>query len=176
MLKMSKSKTSLLTISVLMAFLSLGLTNVQCADSTAASLELSSNSYLADTMVTIRAYDVTAAGSEFRIYFTYDLTGTDTLESTSKFSNITVYLDSDSDEFVITRNFPAPTAGAYVRVHIVPESDPGGTDLADSTIYVQKFEDLVNLDLFITIGVYMMIILVLVGITMGLARKARGSQ
>ena len=144
------------------------------ADSTAASIELSSNTYLADTLVTIRVYDVAAAGSEFTIWFSYDSSGTDTLESTSKFQNITVYLGSDEDEFVLTQNFPAPTAGAYVRVHVRAASNASSADLASATIYVQEFPDLVNLDLFITIGVYLMIILIMVGITVGLARKSRG--
>ena len=144
-------------------------------NSTAASIELSSSSYLADTLVTIRVYNVETAGSIFHIYFTYDNAGTDTLESTSKFENITVYLGTDEDEFVFTQNFPAPTAGKYIKVHVAAGVANGtATDLATASIYVQEFSSLVNLDLFITIGVYLMIILIMVGIVMKLAKKGSG--
>ena len=173
-MRMKKLGTFLILNALLFGLLA---SQVKGADSTAASIELSSNSYLANTPVTIRVYDVTAAGSEFLIYFTYDSSGTDTIESTSKFTNITVYLGTDADEWVFTKNFPAPTAGSYIRVHVC-ETTWDATDLADATIYVQEINELVNLDLFIEVGIYVMIILIFLGIVFGLPayavmRKAR---
>lgn len=150
----------------------LGLTlPAQGADSTAASLELSSNSFLEGSPVTIRVYDVTAAGSEFRVYFTYDSSGTDTIEAKTAYANISVDLSSGQDEWVRTMVFEAPTAGAYIRVHVVGNAAPGGSDLDVAQIDATDPETLLPTDLIITIGVSLMIILIIVSVVIGLASR-----
>jgi len=140
------------------------------AAATAASLELSASSYLIGSPVTIRVYDVTAAGSSFRIYFTYDLSGTDTLETKTEFANMSVHLGLYQVEWTYTMIFVGPTAGSSITVHV---GNGTGTQLASQQIMAQDPEDLLPTDLIITIGVALMIILIIVGIVTGLARKRR---
>lgn len=151
------------------------LSQGSAAASTGASIELSSGSYLVDSPVTIRVYDVAAAGSSFTVYFTYDVTGTDTLETDSDLANITVTLGTDDDEWVFTMIFPAPTAGSYLGVHV---DGTAGTELAADYIYKQTFSGLWPQDLIIEIGISLMVVLLIVGIVMGLAyigsQKIRG--
>ena len=148
------------------------------AASTGASIELSSGSYLADSPVTIRVYDVTAAGSTFTVYFSYDSSGTDTLEAKSALANITVTLGTDEDEWIYTMIFPEPTAGAYLGVHVTGSATGSTTDLAADYIYTQTFSALWPQDLIIEIGISLMVVLIIVGIIVGLAfvgaKKLRG--
>lgn len=141
----------------------------QGAAATGAKIELSSDSYLVGSPVTIRVYDVVAAGASFNVYFTYDLTGTDTLETKSDFANISVKLGSDEDEWVRTMNFPAPTAGAYVGVHVCGSASGATTDLAADYIYKQTFSGIWPQDLITEIGISLMVVLIMVGIVVGLA-------
>ncbi len=60
------------------------------AASTAASLELSSDTFLNGSPVTIRVYDVTAAGSEFHVGFLYEAAGSTTLEAKSAYAYLSV--------------------------------------------------------------------------------------
>lgn len=172
-----------LTIITLVAFLALGMfalpaVQSQGAAATAASIELSADTYVADTPVTIRVYDATAAGSSFTVYFTYDSSGTDTIEAKSEYGNITVYLGSDEDEWVFTMLFPAPTGGDYVRVHATGSATGTTTDLCSDTIYVREWADIWPGDFIIEIGIDIMIALLIVGIVVGLAvigsKKLRG--
>lgn len=148
------------------------------AAATAAAIELSSDSFLVDSLVTIRVYDVTAAGASFNVYFTYDLTGTDTLEAKTEYANITVHLGSNEDEWVYSMIFPAPTAGSYVRVHVCGTATGSTTDLASDTAFSQEFDDIFPTDLIVTVGVSLMVVLIIVGIVVGLAmlgsKKMRG--
>lgn len=141
----------------------------QGAAATAAKIELSSDSYLVDSLVTIRVYDVSASGASFNVYFTYDVTGTDTLEAKTEYANISVYLGSNEDEWVYTMIFPAPTAGSYIRVHVCGTAVSTTTDLASDTCYAQEFENLWPDDLIITVGISLMVVLIIVGIVIGLA-------
>lgn len=165
---------SLIMLTLLVAPVSKG----NAAAATAAKMELSSDSFLVDSLVTIRVYDVSAAGASCNIYFTYDVTGTDTLEVKSRYANISVYLGSNEDEFVHTMIFPEPTAGAYIRVHVCGTAVGATTDLASDTIYAQKFADIWPDELIITIGISLMVVMIIVGIVLGLAtlgsKKVRG--
>jgi hypothetical protein len=171
-----KQKVKLLPL-VILAVCSIALlaTPAQAAPmaaATAASLELSSNSFLEGSPVTIRVYDVTAAGASFVVYFTYDSSGTDTLEAKTSYANKSVLLGSSSDEWVHTMVFEAPTSGAYVRVHVAAAAD-GSADLASAQIDAVDPESLLPTDLIITVGIALMIILIIVGIVAGLARRGR---
>jgi hypothetical protein len=147
------------------------------AASTGASIELSSGSYLEDSPVTIRVYDVVAAGSTFTVFFTYDLSGTDTVETNADYANITVTLGTDDDEWVYTMIFESPTAGAYIGVHVTADTSQAG-ELAADYIYAQSFSRLWPQDLIIEIGISLMVVLIIVGVVVGLAyvgsKKLRG--
>lgn len=142
----------------------------QGADATAASIEMSSNTYLAGTPVTIRVYSITAAGSYFRIYFMYDAAGTQTLEAKGEFANISVTLGSSDTEFSLTRIFPSPTAGDTITVHVTNAAE---TALANTVIVHQELDDVFPTDFFIELGVALMIVLIIVGIVVGLAIKGK---
>ena len=143
------------------------------AVATGASLEMSSDSFMVGTPVTMRVYDVAASGATFGIYFSYDLTGTDTIEAKSAYANISVDLGADDDEWVRTMVFAAPTAGAYIRVHVVDTHGSGQTELDAAQIDATDPEDLLPTDFIITVGIALMIILIIVGIVVGLARRGR---
>jgi len=143
------------------------------AAATAASLELSSDTFLEGSPVTIRVYDIAAAGASFGIYFSYDSSGTDTLEAKSAYANRSVQLGTGQDEWIITMIFEEPTAGSYIRVH-VSAALAGAADLAEAQIDAVDPESLLPTDLIITVGVALMIILIVVGIVVGLAK--RGSR
>ena len=155
---------------LLSLFLFLPTSSVQGAAATAASIELSSDSFLEGSPVTIRVYDVVASGASFQVYFTYDASGTDTLETKASYANISVDLATNEDEWVRTMVFEAPTAGAYIRVHVT-DRDWNQTELDSAQCDATDVEDLLPTDLIITIGVALMIILIIVGIVVGLARK-----
>jgi len=161
----------ILPLSLLLVLL-LPSTPARTADATAASVELSSSSFLEGSPVTIRVYDVTAAGGEFIVYFTYDSSGTDTLEAKSDYANISVDLATDEDEWVYSMIFVAPTAGSYIRVHVTTSGAPA-TDLGAAQIMANDPEDLLPTDLIITIGVALMIILVVVSVVTGIAMRNR---
>lgn len=144
------------------------------AAATAASLELSSDTFLNGSPVTIRVYDVTAAGASFGISFSYDLSGTETLEAKSSYANRSVQLGTGQDEWIITMIFEEPTAGDYIRVEVVGALSSTTSVLATAQIDAIDPEDLLPTDLIITVGVALMIILIVVGIVVGLAR--RGSR
>ena len=154
---------------MLLLTLGLGLIPVSGAASTAASIELSSGSFLVDSPVTIRVYDVTAAGSSFNVYFTYDSTGTDTLETDSDYANISVTLGTNDDEWVYTMIFVDPTAGRYIGVHVCGSASGTTTDLASDYAYKQTFSALWPQDLIIEIGISLMVVLLIVGVVVGLA-------
>ena len=145
--------------------------SAQGAVATAASIELSSDSFLEGSPVTIRVYDVTAAGASFQVYFTYDASGTDTIEAKSAYANISVDLATNEDEWVRTMIFESPTAGAYIRVHVAGSAGEVSSDLDAAQCDATDVEDLLPTDLIITIGVALMIILIIVSIVVGLARK-----
>jgi len=144
------------------------------AAATAASLELSSDTFLNGSPVTIRVYDVTAAGASFGITFFYDLTGTETLEAKSAYANRSIQLGTGQDEWIITMIFEEPTAGDYIRVKVVGALTDTTAVLATAQIDAVDPETLLPTDLIITVGVALMIILIVVGIVVGLAR--RGSR
>lgn len=174
-----KYKTTLcLTLMLLGVGLALVPQQAQGAASTAASMELSADTFVADTLVTIRIYDITAQGSSGNIYFTYDSSGTDTLEAKTEYANITIHLGTNEDEWVITMLFPTPTAGDYVRVHYCGSASGSTTDLASDTIYVREWDDIWPGDFLIEVGIDVMIALMIVGIIVALsvigAKKLRG--
>ena len=166
------------TMAFLMVTLFLGafstMYNAQGAAATGASLELSSDSYLVDSLVTIRVYNVIAAGASFNVYFSYDSSGTDTLEAKSEYANITVVLGSNEDEWVHTMKFPAPTAGSYVGVHVCESATGATTDLAADYCYKQTFSELWPSDLIIEIGISLMVVLLIVAIVIGIAKIGSG--
>ena len=167
---MKQSTKTSLVLTLLVLTLALGgMAQVSGAASTAASIELSSDTFLADSLVTIRVYDVAAAGSTFTVYFTYDSSGTDTLEAKTAYANLTVTLGTDEDEWVKTMKFPAPTAGAYVGVHATGSASGSTTDLCADYIDVQEFDDLWPGELIMNIGISLMVALLLVGIVVGLS-------
>ena len=143
------------------------------AVATAASLELSSDTFLNGSPVTIRVFDVTAAGASFVISFTYDAAGTETIEAKSAYANRSVQLGTGQDEWIITMIFEEPTAGNYIRVQ-VSASATADVPLAQAQIDAVDPETLLPTDLIITVGVALMIILIVVGIVVGLAK--RGSR
>lgn len=171
---MMRTRTKLLPVClfVVLSLFLLSSTPARAADATAASLELSSDSFLEGSPVSIRVYDITAAGAAFRVYFTYDSSGTDTLEAKSAYANISVDLGAGDDEWVRTMTFEAPTSGAYIRVHVTTAGAPD-TDLDSAQCDATDVEDLLPTDLIITIGVALMIILIIVGIVIGLAKRGR---
>lgn len=174
-----KRRQTLLLSTVFMLMLFTPVLAGSGAASTAASIELSSGSYLEDSPVTIRVYDVAAAGSTFMIYFTYDSSGTDTIETDAALANISVTLGTDEDEWVYTMIFPSPTAGKYIGVHVTGNTAAESTtDLASDYIYAQSFSGLWPQDLIIEIGISLMVVLLIVGVVMGLAyigsKKLRG--
>ena len=144
------------------------------AAATAASLELSSDTFLNGSPVTIRIYDVTAAGASFGISFFYDNSGTETLEAKSAYANRSVQLATGQDEWIITMIFEEPTAGAWIRVKVNGANSATTSVLATAQIDAVDPETLLPTDLIITVGVALMIILIVVGIVVGLAR--RGSR
>lgn len=165
-------------LALLLLTLGVAVIPANAAASTGASVELSSGSFLEDSPVTIRVYDVVAAGSTFTVYFTYDSSGTDTLETNSDYANITVTLGSDDDEWVFTMIFEAPTAGAYIGVHVTGSASGTTTDLGADYIYAQSFSRIWPQDLIIEIGISLMVVLIIVGVVVGLAyvgaKKLRG--
>ena len=177
-----RNKQKLLVLSVamitLLGGLALPVLQGQGAASTAASIELSADTFVVDTLVTIRVYDVTAMGSSFTVYFTYDSSGTDTIEAKSEYANITVHLGSAEDEWVFSMLFPAPTAGDYVRVHVTGSASGTTTDLCSDAIYAREWADIWPADFIIEVGIDIMIALLIVGIVVGLAmvgsKKLRG--
>lgn len=147
--------------------------SVRGAAATAASLELSSNSYLEGSPVTIRVHSVLAAGGSFGISFFYDASGTETIEAKATYANRSVQLGSGKDEWVFTMTFVAPTAGEWIRVK-VNGANAGTTSVLDTAqIDAVDVESLLPTDLIITIGVSLMIILIIVGIVAGLAKRGR---
>lgn len=144
------------------------------AAATAASLELSSDTFLNGSPVTIRVYDVTAAGASLGISFYYDSSGTETIEAKSAYANRSIQLGTGQDEWIITMIFEEPTAGAYIRVKVVGALSDTTDELAVAQIDAVDPETLLPTDLIITVGVALMIILIVVGIVVGLAR--RGSR
>lgn len=155
------------------------LTPVQAAPqaaSTAASIELSSDTFLNGSPVTIRIFDVTAAGSSFVITFLYDNAGTATLEAKSSYANRSVQLGTGQDEWIITMVFEEPTAGSWIRVYATGTAVSTTVKLSEAQIDAVDVESLLPTDLIITVGVALMIILIVVGIVVGLARRggARG--
>lgn len=144
------------------------------AAATAASLEMSSDTFLNGSPVTIRVYDVTAAGASFGISFFYDSTGTATLEAKSSYANRSIQLGTGQDEWIITMIFEEPTAGNYIRVSVVGALASTTSELAIAQIDAVDPEDLLPTDLIITVGVALMIILIVVGIVVGLARRGGG--
>ncbi len=174
-----KYKTALCLTLMLLGFgFALIPQQAQGAASTAASMELSSDTYVADTLVTIRIYDISAQGSSGNVYFTYDSSGTDTLEAKTEFANITIYLGTNEDEWIYTMIFPTPTAGDYVQVHYCGTATSTTTDLAADTIYVREWDDVWPGDFLIEVGIDVMIALMIVGIIVALsvigAKKLRG--
>ena len=143
------------------------------AAGTAASLEMSSDTFLNGSPVTIRIYDVTAAGSTFGISFFYDNSGTATLEAKSAYANRSVQLGTGQDEWIITMIFEEPTAGSWIRVSVVGSCSSTTSELAIAQIDAVDPESLLPTDLIITVGVALMIILIVVGIVVGLAGKGR---
>ena len=178
---MLKYRKSQLALTLLLSVLLFGTMaqQVSGAASTGAKVELSSDTYLVDSPVTMRVYDVVAAGSTFTVYFTYDSSGTDTLETNSDLANITVTLGSDEDEWVYTKKFPDPTGGDYIGVHVTGSASGTTTDLAADYIYKQKFSDIWPQDLIIEIGISLMVVLIIVSIVLGFAylgsQKLRGA-
>lgn len=142
----------------------------QAADATAASIELSSDGYMADTPVTIHIYSVAAAGAEFIVYFTYDSSGTDTLETNTDLANITVDLGSSDDEWYHTMIFPEPTAGAYLRVHVTTSGAPD-TDLTSAQIDVTTVSSLLPLTFIIELGVGLFLIGVIVAVVVVMYKR-----
>ena len=169
MQKLTLRKSALVLFGVLLLLNFSAVFSAQGAAATAAKIELSSDSFLEDSLMTIRVYDVAAAGSSLNIYFTYDLVGTDTLETKSQYANITVYLGSNDDEWVFSMIFPAPTAGGYVQVHACGTAVSTTVDLAADTVYAQSFDDIWPDELIITVGISLMVVLIIVGIVIGLA-------
>lgn len=174
---MRKRTLQSLIIPSLIALLVFSLTPTQAAPqaaATGASLEVSSSSYLIGSPVTIRVYDVLAAGASFGVYFTYDSSGTDTIEAKTEFANISVQLGTGQDEWTYTMIWPAPTSGASITVHVGPTCGDGtDEDLASQQVMAQDPEDLLPTDMVITVGIALMIILIVVSIVMGLARRRR---
>ncbi|MFX0185805.1 MAG: hypothetical protein ACFE95_22195 [Candidatus Hodarchaeota archaeon] len=164
--------TSILLVALLSLFL-LPTARVSGAAATAASLELSSDSYLEGTPVTIRVYDITASGSSFGIYFSYDASGTDTIETKSSYANISVQLGTGDDEWVRTMIFDPPTSGSYIRVHVVDKHTTGQSELASAQIDATDVEELLPTDFIITLGVGLMIIGIIVAIVVSLYRRRR---
>jgi len=141
------------------------------AASTAASLELSSDTFLNGSPVTVRVFDVTAAGSEFHVGFLYDNAGTATLEAKSAYGNLSVQLGTGQDEWIITMIFEEPTAGDWIRVYVTGALVDTTVNLAIAQVDAVDVESLLPTDLIITVGVALMIILIVVGIVVGLARR-----
>ena len=160
----------------MLLFLTVGASVFQtsAAASTAASLEMSSDTFLNGSPVTIRIYDVAAAASSFGISFFYDSSGTATLEAKSSYANRSVQLGTGQDEWIITMIFEEPTAGAWIRVSVVGSCSSTTSELAIAQIDAVDPESLLPTDLIITVGVALMIILIVVGIVVGLA--GRGSR
>ena len=155
------------------------LTPVQArthAAATAASLEMSSDTFLEGSPVTIRIYDVTAAGASFGISFFYDNAGTATLEAKSAYANRSVQLGTGQDEWIITMIFEEPTAASYIRVKVNGANSDTTVVLATAQINAVDVESLLPTDLIITTGVALMIILIVVGIVVGLARRGGGRR
>lgn len=169
MQKLSLRKSFLVLFGVLLLLNFSAISSVQGAASTGAKIELSSDSFLVDSLVTIRVYDITASGSSSNLYFSYDLTGTDTLEAKTEYANITIHLGSNEDEWVFSMIFPAPTAGGYTRVHVANNATGRTVDLASDTMYAQEFDDIWPDELIITVGISLMVVLIVVGIVIGLA-------
>lgn len=143
------------------------------AAATGASLELASNSFLEGSPLTVRVFDVTAAGGSIGIAFYYDNAGTPTLEAKSAYANRSVQLGTGQTEWVITMIFESPTAGAWIRVRVLGSNTGTTTQLAEAQVDAIDPTDLLPTDLIITIGVALMIILIVVGIVAGLARRGR---
>lgn len=143
------------------------------AAGTAASVELASNSFLEGSPLTIRVFDVTAAGASFGISFYYDAAGTETLEAKSAYANRSVQLGTGANEWVITMIFESPTSGAWIRVKVNDVNAGTTTVLATAQVDAIDPASLLPTDLIITIGVALMIILIVVGIISGLARRGR---
>lgn len=158
---------------VLLALFAFAPMNVSAAAATGGSLELASNSFLEGSPVTIRVFDVTAAGASFGISFLYDNAGTETLEAKTAYANRSVQLGTGQTEWVITMIFESPTSGAWIRVKVNGANSDTTVVLATSQIDAIDPTDLLPTDLIITIGVALMIILVVVGIVAGLARRGR---
>lgn len=144
------------------------------AAATSASLELSADSFLEGSPVTIRVHNVIAAGASFGISFFYDVTGTETLEVKAAYANRSVQLGTSDDEWILTMTFPAPTAGEWIRVKVNGANAGTTSVLATAQTDAVDVESLLPTDLIITVGVSLMIILIVVAIVAGLARKRTG--
>jgi hypothetical protein len=144
------------------------------AAATAASLELSADSFLEGSPLTIRVHNVLTAGASFGISFFYDSAGTETLEAKADYANRSVQLGTSDDEWILTMTFPAPTAGQWIRVKVNDVNAGTTTVLATAQTDAVDPETLLPTDLIITVGVSLMIILVVVSIVAGLARRGSG--
>lgn len=137
------------------------------AAATSASIEACAPHYVADSPMTIRVYDVAASGASFVVTFTYDSSGTDTLETKTEFANISVDLGSSDDEWVDTFNWPSPTAGAYIRVHVFAASS-GGAALDSTQVQYKEVDDYVPVTFFIELAIPFILMFIFAGVAAGL--------
>ena len=172
---LQKRKIKYVVPLAMLLFLTLGASVFQAkgAAATAASLEMSSDTFLNGSPVTVRIHDVTAAGGSFGISFYYDAAGTETLEAKASYANRSVQLGTGQDEWIITMIFEEPTAGQWIRVKVNGANSDTTVVLATAQIDAVDVESLLPTDLIITVGVALMIILIVVGIVVGLAGRGR---
>ena len=142
------------------------------AEATGASLEIGAPHYITDSPMTVRVYDVAAAGASFVVYFTYDVAGTDTLEVKTAFANISVDLGSDDDEWVDTFNWPSPTGGSYIRVHLASNNTATiAQDLDSSQVQHKEVDDYVPITFFIELAIPFILMFIFAGVAAGLIYK-----
>lgn len=155
---MQKHRMSRISFVVLLAIslLAMNLTSAKAAGGTAGTVEWSSNTYLANSLVSIHCEGLTVS-ADFTLSFT-----------AGGPSNITFTTSASQKTFDITLAIAAPTAGVAMVVDL-----SGGAlqsvDLDAATIISQEITDLLPTDLIIDVGIQVMIILIIVGIVAGLA-------
>jgi len=168
----TRFKVASIFVLALMGLMLFVPTPSRAADATAASVEVSSDGFMADTPVTIHVYDVTAAGGSFIVYFSYDASGTDTLETNTAYENISVTLGTGDDEWYRTMIFEAPTDGAYIRVHVTTAGAPD-TDLCSAQTDCTTVESLLPLDFIIELGVGLMLIGIIISVVVVLYKRRK---